>query len=135
VEELTDYEQLVLDDPIGDPNTGSTSGSAMYAKGRKDSGKKDGKKDKYCTHYKMNNHNTEVCRRRQQTSRKHALSNSVICFQCGESGHVKLDCPLKKRVDERLRRQRSARALVANEERASEPANRLLENTNSEDAH
>jgi hypothetical protein len=112
VEELTDYEQLVLDDPIGDPNIGSTSGSAMYAKG----GKSDGK-------------------RHLQTSRKHARSNSVICFQCGESGHIRVDYPLKKRVDEILKRQRSARALVANEERAPEPAKRLLENTNSEDAH
>ena len=59
LEELIGYEQLVPDDHIGDPNTGSTSGSAMYARG-----KNGGKKDYNCAHCKMDNHTTEECGRR-----------------------------------------------------------------------
>ena len=104
LEELTGYEQLVLDDHIGDPNTGSTSGSAMYARG-----KNGGKKDYNCAHCKMDNHTTEECGRRRApaptaSTRKHARSNSIMCYQCGEYGHFRSDCEIKKRIDEHRRR-------------------------------
>jgi len=65
----------------------------------------------------MDNHTTEDCWKRQkeqnqqQQSRKRARDaggddNAVICYHCGESGHMRNECELKKRVDQ-MRRNRN----------------------------
>ena len=63
----------------------------------------------------MDNHTTEDCWKRQREqpgwqqqpqkqSRKRARDadneNDVICYHCGESGHMHKECELKKRVDQ-----------------------------------
>jgi uncharacterized membrane protein YgcG len=92
-----------------------------------------GTKNRSCTYCKMDNHTTQDCWKRQkeqnqqhQQSRKHARNadndEEVICYHCGESGHMRNECELKKRVDE-IRRQRNGkgkgRALLAIEDKPS----------------
>jgi len=69
----------------------------------------------------MDNHTTEDYWKRQREqpgwqqqtqsqSRKHARDadneNDVICYHCGETGHMHNECELKKRVDQ-IRRNRN----------------------------
>jgi len=153
VEELTDYEQLVSpNDTVGDSNTASTSGTALYAQGGK--GGKGGKSRKgrkvekggkgdgngqvnqhgrriySCTNCQMNNHTTENCRRNGnlsfQKGRKHARSDSIVCYYCLGTGHTKYECDLRKRAGEFQKRRENGRALLANQEQALMPVNRRI---------
>jgi len=107
-------------------------------------GRAKGTRTQNCTYCRMDNHATEDCwkRRREQPkrqqqpqsqSRKRARDaggddNAVICYHCGESGHMRNECELKKRVDQ-IRRNRNGngngngkgkgRALLAIEDKSS----------------
>jgi len=78
-------------------------------------------KNQSCTYCRMDNHTTEDCWKHQKKqpegqqqpqtqSCKHARDaddeNDVICYHCSESGHMRNECELKKRVDQ-IRRNRN----------------------------
>lgn len=127
---------------IGDPNLSQTSGAGLIAQGKRfgnrgrggnggrNKGKGLGAKTHRRTICRMDKHATENCRRRQNSpnppnpsnlhiqSWKHARSNSVLCYQCGENRHLRRDCPLKKRIDEMITCQKVGGALLASTETA-----------------
>jgi len=89
----------------------------------------------------MDSHSTEDCLKRQnqhnqqnQQSRKRARDNGndddVFCYQCGEYGHMRNDCELKKRIDNMKNRRNGngkGRAMLAIREQTQTLANRIAE--------
>jgi len=76
-------------------------------------------KNQSCTYCSKDNHTTEDCWKRQkdQSQQQQTQSrkctrdassdkNDVICYHCDESGHMRNECELKKRVDQ-IRRNRN----------------------------
>jgi len=110
-------------------------------------GRAKGTRTQNCTYCRMDNHTTEDCWKRQREqpgwqqqtqsqSRKRARDanneNDVICYHCGETGHMRNECELKKQVNQ-IRRNRNGngngngngkgkeRALLAIEDKSSSP--------------
>jgi hypothetical protein len=101
--------------------------------GRGGQGEK-GTKNRFCKYCRMDNHSTQDCwkRPREQNQQHHQQSSKrtrnndnddePVCYCCGESGHMRNECELKKQVDE-IRKQYNGtgkgRALLAIEDKPS----------------
>jgi hypothetical protein len=126
----------------------SKSGTGLYARscggrggrrsrgGRGGRGGRDGRggkgtRNRSCTYCSKDNHTTEDCWKRQkeqnqQQTRKRIRddvdNDEIIFYQCGETGHMRNECPVKKRIDE-IRERRNGKgkgkALLAIEDKSS----------------
>jgi len=57
-------------------------------------------KKKYCAHCKTETHNTADCRYKKNTSQiktEEKDTKEVVCFGCGETGHIRPKCPRAQR--------------------------------------
>jgi hypothetical protein len=65
----------------------------------------------------MNNHTTENCRKHPKSSKRPLnTGDDIICYYCTETGHVKKQCPVWKRVQETFNHRNPKRALLANDD-------------------
>jgi hypothetical protein len=86
---------------VSDNNTAATSGEAMYA-----GAGAPGRNFTRCTFCNRNGHKFEQCFRRNKGgpatkfNNKQRVRKDIVCYNCGEKGHIKFHCPKRQRTFE-----------------------------------
>jgi hypothetical protein len=91
---LETLRRLAKDTSVSENNTAATSGAALQAAAA----------PQRCTYCRKNGHDYKSCFRRRKRNRGDNLNdstagaNSILCYYCGERGHIRRICPVTKKA-------------------------------------
>jgi hypothetical protein len=85
---LETLRRLAKDTKVSENNTAATSGAALQAAAA----------PQRCTYCRKNGHDYKSCFRRRKRNRSDNESNGILCYYCGEKGHIRRICPVVKKA-------------------------------------
>lgn len=94
----------------GGSQQGGRGGRGGYRGGRGSYRGREHSQKQWCTWCRTSTHTTDTCRTKDGIKTKRTREDQALdgCYYCGEQGHTKIDCPVRKRGNALRNRLRNA---------------------------